>query len=86
MFTGLRYLNINPFVGLLVTHLRLSTDLSNVPRARLCVPSMSLRYSRLGEVKWLCTPKTPRGLIPRMQTLTRGGGEAGLSVFEESIA
>ena len=41
---------------------------------------------KLNGVKCLFTPKTPRGLIPRTQTLTRGRGKAALHVFEESIA
>ena len=40
----------------------------------------------LNGVKCLFTAKTPRGLIPRMQTFTRGKRKAGLHVFQESVA
>lgn len=37
---GVALCNINPFVGLLVTHLRLITDLANVLRVRLCASNV----------------------------------------------
>jgi hypothetical protein len=86
---GWRYWNINQFVGLLVTHLRLKrrfgerTESSFVCRQCFYV---TLDAAKLNGVKCLFTPKTPRGLIPHMQTLTRGRGKACLHVFEESIA
>jgi hypothetical protein len=76
---------VNQFVGLLVTHLRLErrfgerTESLSVYQQCLYV---ALDAAKLNGVKCLFTPKTPLGLIPRIQTLTGLNGKAGLHVFE----
>lgn len=69
-----------------IIYARLNADSANISKARLCTYSVFRSFPRSTGVKCLFTPKTPCGLIPRMQTLTRGECKACLHVFEEIIA